>query len=268
VTRRAASIAVAIAATLLAARDARAVDPFEIQVYDGTADAPGTAGLEAHLNHVANGVRDAEYPELAPHRQSHLTFEPSFGVTRFWELGAYLQTAVRGDGSYDYAGVKLRSKFVTPPEKSLRLGLNLELSNIPETYDRHLWGGEIRPILAWETKYTLLAANPIVSRSDTWSFEPAVKAMLMAPGFVGGGLEYYGSTDGEHYLYEVVDLLSEEDLELEAGVGEGLTGQSNPLVFKVIVGIAFDVASKKGAKSSARPCLSPWRATARASTTR
>jgi hypothetical protein len=31
---------------LLAAASALAVDPFEIQVYDGSADAPGQAGLD------------------------------------------------------------------------------------------------------------------------------------------------------------------------------------------------------------------------------
>ena len=255
-------------------RTALAVDPFEIQVYDGTADAPGQAGLETHLNHVANGVRTAEGPELPLHRQTHVTFEPSFGVTPFWELGGYLQTAVRSDGQYDYAGVKLRSKFVTPPSffhHALRFGLNFELSNLPETYDRNVWGGEVRPIVAWETKHSLLAVNPILTRSAEWSFEPAAQALALLPGVAGAGLEYYGSTNGEQYLYEVVNLLTDETLELQVGVGEGLTSESNPLVFKAIVGIGFDLVPQKHANPN-QGALAPWPmqplATARASTTR
>ena len=70
---------------------ARAGDPFEIQVYDGTANPPGVPGLELHLNDWATGHRDATAPEAPLHGQAHATLEPSFGVTRSWELGAYLQ---------------------------------------------------------------------------------------------------------------------------------------------------------------------------------
>jgi hypothetical protein len=35
---------------LLVAAPALAFDPFEIQIYDGTADAPGEARLEIYLN--------------------------------------------------------------------------------------------------------------------------------------------------------------------------------------------------------------------------
>ena len=44
-----------------------------------------------------------------------VSVEPSLGLEPWWEVGAYFQTAVRRDGTFDYAGVKLRSKFVTPP---------------------------------------------------------------------------------------------------------------------------------------------------------
>src|SRR5262249_43049337 len=153
----------------------------------------------------------------------------------------YLQTAVRADGEYDYAGFKLRSKFVASPAEGWRVGINFELSNLPETYDRHIWGAEMRPILAWETKHTLFAVNPIVTRSERFDFEPAAQALLLFPRAFGIGLEYYGSTEGDHYLYEVLNLLADEDIELQVGVGEGLTSESNPLVFKVIVGFVFDV---------------------------
>ncbi|HEX3853396.1 MAG TPA: hypothetical protein VHW01_20670, partial [Polyangiaceae bacterium] len=131
---------------------ARAVDPFEIQVYDGTANAPGVPGLELHLNTVPNGRRTAEPPELAPNHQSHFTLEPSLGIEPWWELGGYLQSSLSGDGKLSYAGAKLRSKFVTPSGWSahFRLGVNLELSRVPQAYDRARWGGEARPIVAFD----------------------------------------------------------------------------------------------------------------------
>jgi len=140
----------------LAATPALAVDAFEIQIYDGSADAPGQAGLEVHLNQPKGGPL-------------HFTLEPSYGITEFWELGGYFQTA---DGKYE--GVKLRSKFVTPESfsTSFRLGLNFELSRIPNEG----WGGEIRPILAFENERFLVAVNPIVSFPV--AFEPGAMAKV------------------------------------------------------------------------------------------
>src|ERR1700742_1445720 len=113
---RVTALAVAVAgAVSSAARPAHAVDPFEIQVYDGTANAPGVFGLELHLNHVATGYGTATPPEIPLRGQTHATLEPSFGLFPWWEVGCYLQSALRADGHVDYAGAKLRSKFVTPP---------------------------------------------------------------------------------------------------------------------------------------------------------
>jgi hypothetical protein len=243
---------------LAVGREAAAVDPFEIQVYDGTANPVGVPGLELHLNDWATGHRDAVPPELPLHGQMHATLEPSFGVLPFWELGGYLQMALRDDGTFDYAGVKLRSKFVTPPGTAgrWRFGLNLELSILPQTYDHDRWGSEIRPIVAWQSEAWLFAFNPILDQplagSDASlgpSFEPALK-VARSLGPVAVGFEYYASfgplsaplpwRSQEHYLYEAVDLLSVERFELNAGIGEGLTPESAGIVFKVILGYSFE----------------------------
>src|SRR5436190_22387043 len=131
---------------------ARAADAFEIQVYDGTADARGQAALEAHVNYVASGVTAAAPPELPPNHQAHFTLEPSYGVLPTWELGAYFMTALRPDGTFEVVGGKLRSKLVTPPGWSphARLGVNVELSWARATYEADRWGAEVRPIAAWE----------------------------------------------------------------------------------------------------------------------
>src|SRR5579862_7478595 len=108
------SVGAAFAAAAMAPSAADAGDPFEIQVYDGTADPPGVPGLELHLNDWATGNRTANPPEAALHGQFHATLEPSLGIFPFWEVGAYLQFAVRADdGVADWAGAKIRSKFVT-----------------------------------------------------------------------------------------------------------------------------------------------------------
>ena len=245
-------------AAMLPARDAHALDPFEIQVYDGTANAPGAVGLELHVNRVFNGLESATSPVLPPHHQTHFTLEPSLGVTRFLELGAYFQTALRADGTFDYAGSKLRAKFVTPEgfHEHLRLGVNLEASAVPERYERGRWGAEIRPIVAWENDRFLFAVNPIVGiplagddAHDGPTLEPAATAKVKIADVIALGVETYSSLgpmahpaavrEQQHYVYEVVDLLSIEHLEVNAGIGQGITSTSNGLVAKLILGYSM-----------------------------
>jgi len=193
---------------LLVAAPAVAFDPFEIQVYDGTADERGQAGLEIHLNRQASATR--------------VTFEPSYGITSFWEMGGYLQTM---QGHYE--GVKWRNKFVTELGY-YRLGVNFEVSLEPGAQ----WGGEIRPILAWEDARWLLAVNPNLSFPA--AFEPGAMAKIKL-GPIATGFEYYGTLPaGEHYLFAAVDLLAIKRLELNVAVGEG-----HALVGKMIVGYVF-----------------------------
>lgn len=274
--------AVTALAVLLTTRRAAAVDPFEIQVYDATANSPGAPGIELHVNRVFDGVRTALPPELPMHHQTHFTLEPSLGVLPFLELGGYFQTALNADGSFDYAGTKLRAKLVTPPgwHEHLRLGLNTELSLLPERYDKNRWGGEIRPIVAWENERWLFAVNPIVGlplgppdASDGPTFEPAAMAKMKVEKVVAFGLEYYASLgpisgpspldEQEHYLYEAVDLLAVQHFELNAGVGEGLTSASNGFVAKLILGYTWEPAEPAAAHQPVEPTVSLLRTSSR-----
>jgi hypothetical protein len=257
-------------ALLLVAAPASATDPFEIQVYDGTANDPLQPGLELHLNYVASGVKEGDVPAIAPHHQTHITLEPSLGILPWWELGAYLQSAIVPGSGYEWAGAKLRSKFVTPPKwhEHLRLGANFEIALIPHRFDRDRWSTEIRPIAAWESARFLFAINPIVSvplAGDDFKYgpelEPAAKAAVKIGEIVALGFEYYAGLgaigsgfspvkEQEHYLYEVADLLAFEGLELNLGVGEGFTMGSNNLVLKMIVGYAFETTPQGSATGS------------------
>jgi hypothetical protein len=267
--RRAPGLGLGVA-TLVIARAAWAVDPFEIQVYDASANAPGVPGLELHVNDVIDGRRTARPPELAPHHQTHFTFEPSFGVTSVWEVGAYVQTTWRADGHFDFSGVKLRSKLVTPPgwHAHARAGLNLEVSYLPATYDPGRWGAEIRPIIAWEDRRWLFAANPIVGvpvRGGDPTFEPAAMALVKVAEVVALGLEYYADLgplihparlrEQEQYLFEVANLLSIPGVELNLGAGEGLTASSNAFVAKLILGFTWDPAHRGDAPHLEPPRL-------------
>jgi hypothetical protein len=250
-------ILVVVAGILVATSDAWAVDPFEIQVYDGTVNPPGTPGIELHVNSVISGRREAVPPELPPNHQTHFTVEPSIGIRDWWEVGGYLQTTLRADGTFDYAGDKLRTKLVWPArgDSPFRWGVNLEVSRLPEQYDRNRWGGEIRPIATWTSRGGNIFAsfNPIVDLSlagpgsdEMPSFQPAATTCYVIDGVMSAGLEYYAdlgpigrwlpASAQEHYVFEVINVLDWKHVELNFGAGEGLTQASNRFVGKMILG--------------------------------
>jgi hypothetical protein len=81
------------------------------------------------------------------------------------------------------------------------------------------------------------------------------------------GVEYYGNLgpfsgfapwrEQEHYLFEVVNLLAVAHVELNAGIGEGLTAGSNSLTAKVIVGYAWERTESRPSNASLVPKHNP-----------
>jgi hypothetical protein len=245
---------------LLSAGAAHAVDVFEIQVYDGAINEPRQAGLELHTNFVAAGREAPAFPgEAVPNHSLHLTLEPSLGVLPFWELGAYLQV-VTNPGSPGAAahlgGGKLRSKLMVPRARTgpFVLGLNMEVGRGTRVLGSEDWDTEVRPILAWGRGRWFVAVNPILGwalSGDTGAapeLEPCAKLQLAATRQLGLGIEYYaglGRLDDllppsrqQHVVYLVGDLL-DGPLELNAGVGRGLTDATDAWTFKAIFGKSF-----------------------------
>jgi len=236
---------------LLCATAAGAQDAFEIQVYDTSTAPPLTPGVEIHLNGVLQGSEQpSDAGELPTNHVAHFTLEPHLGLTEWLEAGAYLQTALRPDGTYDYAGTKLRLKarLLEPAFGWLGLALNGELSWLPARYEAARRGGELRPILEARTGPLELLLNPILSFELNGGFhpelEPCAKAAWSVTEAVSLGVEYYaglGPIDGLHPLSEqvhrafaVVDLATRW-LDLNFGIGGG--SGSDSFIVKAIVAI-------------------------------
>jgi hypothetical protein len=226
---------------VLAAADARAQDRFEIQVYDAETAPPGGYGLETHLNHVFADVDE-----------THVTFEPHLGLAAWLELGGYLQTALRADGSFDYAGVKLRLKARLPRrywDDRIGLALNGEISAVPERYEANVWGSELRPIADLTIDRLYLAVNPIVTvalRGDGAghpALEPAAKLAVRVAGTLAVGAEWYGAfgpvddLGSEQFsrLLGAVDFTSPW-VDVNLGVGWA-SGTDDRWVAKAIIGV-------------------------------
>jgi hypothetical protein len=235
---------------------ASAQDRFEIQVYDSQTSPPLVPRVELHLNYTDSGSREpSEEGELPTNHVARYTLEPQMGLADWCEVGAYFQTALRPEGTFDFAGVKLRFKARIPGLlwKAVGVALNAEVSMLPRGYEPNRWGSELRPILDLRLGAFYASINPILSfdlagaMAGHPQFQPATKASFdVLPGLALGA-EYYagfGPIDRflpagaqTHLLFGVLDWASSL-VDLNVGVGHGLgTGE---WVTKAIVGIQWD----------------------------
>ena len=236
---------------------AHALDAFETQVYDSGINEIGKKSLEIHFNNILSGRTEPEYAEQIPAQHlTHTTLEFALGLTRFWEFGAYLQSALTPDSQIKYAGAKLRSKFVIPKGESgpFQFGVNFEISSVPKAFESVQYGAKLRPIFGYQYEHLLFLINPILGfnlfeQGDANPmFSPASKIMIDTQRGFGAGLEYYsdfGSTNrflalpqAEQYLYLVFDQIG-APFELNIGVGQGLNSASNRYALKAIFGFEF-----------------------------
>ncbi len=242
----------------LAAAPAWAVDPFEIQVYEGDINDPLQPGIELHTNFVASGRSASAFDgELVPDKRLNVTFEPSFGILPWWEVGAYLQFATapsRSDSAL--AGFKLRSKFIVPKARTTPfvVGVNFEVGRGTHALGSEDWDTEMRPIFAYEISRWFFAVNPILGWALSGSthavpeFEPAAKVRFDTRLGFGVGIEYYaglGRLDDilpasaqQHVAYLIGDLM-EGPVALNVGLGRGLTDATEDWIVKLILGYAF-----------------------------
>jgi hypothetical protein len=232
-------------------------DKFEIQVYDSQTDTILVPRVEIHLNYAQSGTSQAsEEGELPTNHVAHYTLEPQTGLADWCEIGGYFQTALRPEGTFDFAGVKLRFKarLLQPLWNVVRLAVNTEISMIPSAYEASRWGSEVRPIADLRLGLFYASVNPILSIDFQGAYagrpqlQPATKASLdLVPGLALGA-EYYaglGPIDGffssaeqTHQLFGALDW-SSSLVDLNFGVGYGF-GAGERWVTKAIVGIQWD----------------------------
>lgn len=247
---------------MLLATPALAQDAFEIQVYSSETAAPGMIGAETHLNHVVVGTRTGTGGELPTDHVTHLTLEPHVGIATWCDAGAYISTAIRADGTFDYAGIKLRVKLGWPKRLFgvLGLSLNQELSATRPDYESDVLGWELRPIIDVDWKRLYFSVNPILDvplngpASGQPDFEPGLKGAVKLFPFLALGAEYYANlgTIGQvtplanqsHRLFGALDFewkSGRTEYEVNFGVGYDFTGPEKWIV-KLIFAVDLEPA--------------------------
>ncbi len=238
---------------------ARAVD--EIQLYNAEIADVGQFTIQHHFNYAFNGRKEPDFPGgLISHHALNATPEFAWGITEWFELGLYIPWAIDAEGRFLSNWAKIRTLFVTPnaDKKNFFYGLNFEFAYTAPRFSETRFAMEIRPIIGWRNPQWEFIVNPIVdlgfgSRGDI-DFVPAARLARTLSKDLAFGLEYYTALgrpgsflpfeEQSHQLFAVVDFKI-GDVDIDFGLGYGLTPGSDRFMAKTILTYALPVAGKQ-----------------------
>ena len=224
----------------------------EIQVYDASHAAPGVFNLTWHNNFTPAGVDTPPFPgAVVADKSFNGVAEWAYGVTSWFEQGLYLPlySADKNLGA-TYDGFKIRELFTVPDAADRRFvyGVNVEFSVNSKHWDSSRFTSEVRPIIGWHLKPWDVVINPILDTAydglKNLDFAPETRvAYNLSTTWAIAAEEYddygplrhfYAPGRQIHSLYAVVDR-GGNLLNMEFGVGFGLTDASDRLTLKLLV---------------------------------
>ena len=224
----------------------------EIQVYDGGLAEVGKFNLTWHNNYIAKGVTEPAFSgaNVADKSFNGVT-EWAYGVTPWFEAGLYLPlySHDKNNGG-TYNGFKLRALFAVPhaDDRKFFYGANFEFSINQKNWDENRISSEVRPIIGWHLKPWDIIINPILDTEydglKNLDFAPAARLAYNVNDKWAVAFEEYadygplrafaGASDQAHQLYFVVNH-STKFIDIEAGVGVGVTNASDKVTFKLLL---------------------------------
>jgi hypothetical protein len=227
----------------------------EIQVYDAEIADQGVFNLMVHTNFTPIGQKTPAFPgAIIANNSVNGAAEWAYGVRPWFEQGLYLPVYSlysTGQGA-TINGFKIRELFVRPHahEHKFFYGMNFEFS-----VNRHYWESrtitsEMRPIIGAHLNRWDLIYNPIMDTDYTGGlgglqFNPAGRVAYNVNDKWAVAFEEYAGFgtfnqiqplhDQFHEVWAVMDHASNKFIDIEAGVGMGLTTGSDRLTFKLML---------------------------------
>ena len=240
----------------------RAQDTFEVQVYEYATVPRGMWNLETHANYTLRGTKQFDGAVAPTHRQSHLTFELTRGITDYFELAGYLVFAHRDDAEgsalFDYAGYRIRPRVRLPESWNLpaKISLSTEVGFPSAEYESARTTLEVRPIVERGFGKWLVDVNPTVGRvlrgpgsNEGWDLEPGARVGYAVTPKVDLSIEYYGaygavsdilpSSQQVHLIFPGADIAIGENRVLNFGIGANLTDEGTRAMLKMRLGWMF-----------------------------
>ena len=230
---------------LFFASSAVAQDPFEIHIYEYEPMSLGEYSLEAHLNLPAQGTSLRDGALLPTARQTHLTLEPTAGLSSNFAVGMMFLSAWEPGYTAQFAGWRILPHVYLPEQWALpvHVGFVAEFSFQKTRYEENSRRVELRPILDREFTQWQVVFNPVFERAlhgpgiaRGWNFEPALllrwKRQVFSP-----SVEYYGEIASisaqpwfqpeVHQLFVGGDWKVRPELTVNLGLGFDL-GEAGP----------------------------------------
>ncbi len=148
---------------LSCAFSAAAQDPFEIHIYEYEPMEWGEYSLEAHLNLTAQGMPMREGALLQTAQQTHLTLEPTVGLSPNFAVGMMFLNAWEPGYAPQFAGWRILPHVYLPESWDLpvRVGFVAEFSFQNARYEENSRRVELRPILDREFTRWQVVFNPV-----------------------------------------------------------------------------------------------------------
>jgi hypothetical protein len=228
----------------------------EIQVYTADLAPVGVFNLTWHNNYTPDGIKTPEFPgAIVSNKSLNGVTEWAYGITDWFEGGLYLPLYTHDEGQgWKIDGFKLRTLFAVPhaAERTFVYGVNIEYSFNAKWWDTKRFTSEVRPIVGWHLNQFDLIFNPIVDTqydgfknlifvpSSRLAYNPSPKWAVALEEYADYGRvsDFAPASDQAHQLFAVFDWAGA--LDIEAGVGFGLTDSSDRFQLKLIVARDFN----------------------------
>ncbi len=251
----------ALAAALIAlwcSHSALAMDFYEIQIYPTETTPPGDLQAELHSNSVTTATGREAHQQLGPY-QLHETLELTYGVLPWLEIGQYLATARLDAGDYEYAGARTKLHFGVPQTEKwpVSFGGNIEIDYMRRAAEENPLTLEFRPIAETHFGHFTLIGDFVFEKPFNgpqthrgFDFEPSGEIEYENLfWWLSPAVEYYsdmgplmvlpGAQRQQHFIVPALNFQFLRRMELNVGVGIGLTRASNGTFLKTIVGWTF-----------------------------
>jgi hypothetical protein len=243
-----------IATALVAIPRAAQAQTDEIQVYDAEIEDHGKFNVMIHSNFTPIGRKTADFPGgIIPDDSVNGAVEWAYGVASWFEQGLYfpVYTAYSHGRGGSLDGFKIRELFVRPHAKdhTFFYGVNFEFSVNYHYWESRKFTSEVRPIIGLHLHPWDLIFNPIGDTNYTGGFKnlefvPATRVAynlndkwaVAAEEYADlGPLRHFDSAHNQfHEIWAVMDH-NTKYLNIETGVGIGVTSGADKLTFKLML---------------------------------
>lgn len=248
-------IAILLVLTMFFPTMAKAVDPFEFQIYGYATQGKGNFSPQLLNSFVARGRPEGEggtSPTFSSQSMMRTAIELEYGLTNKIDVAYYINFARPIGENVQYAGSKLRfrGRIAEKGELPIDIGWYLEMEQWTPKINDDILELEFKPTLQKDIgPFTIIGNFPFekVLRGET------AKTQLFEIGYLAElsyskskrlryGIQFIGGPGGvknmdplgeqQHYVMPVVHFISPGDVRSTLGIGFGQTHGSDRVILK------------------------------------